>query len=296
MKTTKGFTLIELLVVIAIIAILLAVLVPALNVAKEMATGAVCLADIGALAKGWYLYQEENNANIVGGSTYSVTKFRWVERPLLPTSPTTLAENQDPVTWEATGANMNMAARERGIMAGKLWPYIQSVKLYHCPGDKQFKRGTAPYLQRYRSYAVPGPMNSEDMGVRTISNLPGAVTTKVLKGVTKFTEIASPGDKYVFVEEAAGQDYNLGGWVLCLNGNGQSWWDPLAPFHNKRSTLAFADGHAEKHNWIDDRTVDVCKNWENIFNNRNGRTSSELTQLNNKDLDYMVPRYFPKRD
>ncbi len=46
MKRTKGFTLIELLVVIAIIAILMAILMPALHRAREQGKRAVCLGNL----------------------------------------------------------------------------------------------------------------------------------------------------------------------------------------------------------------------------------------------------------
>lgn len=61
MKKQKAFTLIELLVVIAIIALLLAILMPALGKVKEKAKAVACSAQLKQFGFAWYMYAQENN-------------------------------------------------------------------------------------------------------------------------------------------------------------------------------------------------------------------------------------------
>src|SRR4030043_881545 len=70
MTERKGFTLIELLVVVAIIAILMAILMPTLNRAREQGRRAVCLNHIKTLALAWSMYADENDDRIVNGEAY----------------------------------------------------------------------------------------------------------------------------------------------------------------------------------------------------------------------------------
>jgi hypothetical protein len=70
-----------------------------------------------------------------------------------------------------------------------------------------------------------------------------------------FDEIRSPANKYVFVEETDNRTWNVGSWIMPPTGD--RWIDPLAGWHNDRNTLGFADSHAEKHRWQDERTIEM---------------------------------------
>jgi len=65
----KAFTLIELLVVIAIIAILMAILMPALRVAREQGRSISCRSNVRTLTLAWLMYKDANDGKLVGGDT-----------------------------------------------------------------------------------------------------------------------------------------------------------------------------------------------------------------------------------
>ena len=256
----KAFTLIELLVVIAIIALLLAILIPALNAVKETATSAVCLAHLTGLTKAWYLYADDNNDIVVGGGTGS------------PSDP---SNDWAPYGLEADAINLD--GKEQAIMTGALFPYSESTGVYHCPSDRRYLKpslGNNKPLGGYRSYSIVG-------GLRGVGKSGGW-------GIIphqKISTIKSPGDKYVFVSEADGRGSNMGSWVLYIKSSPTDtggWVDPLTIWHNGRSTLGYADGHAEKHIWRDKSTFEMSED-ETFY--------KIVPPTEGDDLKYMVEHY-----
>lgn len=279
----KGFTLIELLVVVAIIALLLAILIPGLQAAKEYASAAVCLSNQKGLISAWLLYSEENDGELVYGSVGETNprydsvaegQYHWVKEP---TDPQTGLQAFTPV------------ARQQGIRNGKLYPYTQTTDLYHCPADKTASKYQEPFAA-FRSYSISALMRSEDTGNRVISI--GGIN-KTLRLATKMSDLVAPGDKFVFIEEGVEykensnqdpQQFNKGGFIMW--NSTETWWDWPAYFHNDSSTLAFADGHAERHRWEDPRTVNLM---------RDGPNRQTRYQPANEDHLWLMRAYIPGR-
>jgi prepilin-type N-terminal cleavage/methylation domain-containing protein len=242
-----GFTLIELLVVIAIIAILAAMLLPALMKAKQKATLASCLNNQKQLALTWQMYAGDNNDYIVGFGTKVVTDWR-----IDPGS----ANFVIPIVPGGMG---NSSAAEyfdnAGFKQGAFYRYTQNGNIIHCPGDSRSKG--APWS--YCSYSGAGGLN-------------GAVS----KGYCLFktTEVKHPADRMLFVEEndprtvtCAGFTFGEnegpwemihGGWTPTDNpqpGQNVPFWDSPACFHIVNSSFSFVDGHAMGRRWINQDTI-----------------------------------------
>ncbi len=287
----KAFTLIELLVVIAIVAILLSVLIPALNFAKVQAGAAVCLANLNGLTKCYVLYAEDNDTNIAGSATYEWNGWQNQGYPAWAPTGTHRVKNFVGVPHnETTKADdyTNVKAEHNGIQNGGLFPYATSIKIYHCPSDKRYLKNATRNSARwggYRTYSIGGPLNGYAVGS-------GWATGEYYACVYKLPEISTPGSKIVFVEETEGSGYNENTWNIFLLGSAfPNYWpgDPLSCVHNMRSTLGFADGHAEKRQWVD-KTVIKC-----FVEQR--KNDSSLTFLANEgeDLAWFVRHYIPRQ-
>ncbi|UCG58254.1 MAG: type II secretion system protein [Phycisphaerales bacterium] len=257
----RGFTLIELLVVIAIIAVLMAILMPSLRLARDQGRFINCVNNLRSLSLAWFMYQDDNDNKLVDGHVPRSASFKdksqfpdafWVEPP------------QDEATTYMGDSNPTVEHEWWGIKRGALYRYVKEIDVYRCPSDQR-KRN--PLQATWRSYAIAGGMNGEE-------KYPGW-TGRAIKW---YSEIRNPATKYVFVEESDNRGWNMGSWVLDPVGG--RWIDPLAIWHNKRSCLGFADGHAEKHRWLDERTIEMSEN-QSFNENHPGSL----------DLRYMLNHY-----
>ena len=162
MHIRRAFTLIELLVVIAIIAVLMAILMPALNRAREQGKRAACLNNLRQLTLGWVLYADDNDDKIVSARTQN--RNAWVN-------------------WKGFGASEE--ERMDGIRVGGLYRYCPDVKLYKCPTGVRGEVVT---------YAVTDAMNGFDFAREGIT-LPKGMWIRLR------TEIRHPSRRMVFVDE-----------------------------------------------------------------------------------------------
>ncbi len=243
---TRAFTLIELLVVIAIIALLMGIILPALNSVKRKAATTVCLSNTKNLSLGWYMYMGDNDDRIMSsednGTESNGNYVGWCARPR-----------------DAGGAQMSNTQTSppvtdddeiRGIKLGVLYPYVQDAGAYHCPADNIRKsiydRGTV-----FVSYGVPmclyGRLNPSSADYN--------------KQIKIFGEITRPATRYVFVESAETRNWNSSHHFVMAapeytNLDVWGWWGPMAINHGDSSVLGFCDGHSEVRKWRDSFTME----------------------------------------
>lgn len=227
--TRRGLTLIELVLVTAIVSALVAISLPALVRVRNQAQGAVCVQNMRTLSLAWLLYKDDNGDQLVGG-TAGESASDWVQTPV--------------------GANANTVSAEReGIRRGALFRYAgNALEAYRCPADQ---RKLNPGKVAYRSYSIAGGANGE--------RWEDAYTP-----VERYSQILMPALKYIFVEEADPRGINTGSWVL--NPKARKWVDPLAIWHSRaRSSLGYADGHAETRPWVDGSTIEMSRRQEFFY-------------------------------
>jgi len=216
---SRAFTLIELLVVIATIAILMAILMPALNRAKDQAQRVHCISNIKTLTLGWLMYKDENDDKLVGGHT---NPGHWVDRP----------PNYE-ASWDV---------KKDAIRRGLLFKYVgEEVGVYRCPADRRRESSSIPVA--FRSFSIAGGANGEDWGS--------------YNKCTRYSELRTPATQYIFVEEMDTRGCNIGSWQM--NPRDKSWTDPLAMWHNRKSSMSYADGHGEMHQWESKSFIDWCE-------------------------------------
>jgi prepilin-type N-terminal cleavage/methylation domain-containing protein/prepilin-type processing-associated H-X9-DG protein len=250
----RGFTLVELLVVIAVIALLMAILLPALSKAREQGKRTVCLTHIKQLQLAWNMYCDANNEKVpVGDVWYSWTfstgpfpnkggppQLAWHEwpHPYPHTLPPTFATNNSaayPIGCVKAGT-CPKDKWEHAIAEGTMWKYVRDYRIYQCPvGDKG----------EYVTYAMSHSMNTW-VNTQTQSAGPGSYSRTIILR----NQIRRTFDRFVFLDAGVAKQ---GAFFLNYDGSGAApagaFGDHRPKRHGNGTTFSFIDGHAEYRKW-----------------------------------------------
>jgi prepilin-type N-terminal cleavage/methylation domain-containing protein/prepilin-type processing-associated H-X9-DG protein len=239
MKTERrsGFTLIELLVVIAIIAILAAMILPALTKAKAKTQGVYCLNNQKQLVLAWIMYTDENQDNLVPNHDGGTTSYElsWVPG------------------WLDFSVNNPANTNLNYLRQSKIAPYTKSVGIYKCPADVSPCMEYGQLMPRVRSVSmngfIEGGAYKGEHGAGDSHWYPG------YWAYDKVSDIKNPPSSklWVFVDEHPNSIND--GWMITGVQDPNNWIDLPASYHNGACGFGFADGHAEIKKWLEASTI-----------------------------------------
>jgi prepilin-type N-terminal cleavage/methylation domain-containing protein/prepilin-type processing-associated H-X9-DG protein len=268
-RRRKGFTLIELLVVIAIIAILAALLLPALTRAKVKSQGIYCMNNHRQLALAWRLYSDDNQERIPyasGTDVNNTTEGTWI-KGYLNNNPGN-AYNWDP---------------ELSIKVSPLWKYCgNSLAIWKCPADRSTVTVNNNPLPRVRSMSMNwylGGFGGQSGGIAGVSSW------KLYFKTSEFSPI--PVTKLFVLLDMREDSIDVGNFLTKMDGYSETapsevsygFFDLPGIYHAGACGFSFADGHSEIKKWVDPRTKPPI--------NYNGQVNDQFSSPRNKDVAWL---------
>jgi prepilin-type N-terminal cleavage/methylation domain-containing protein/prepilin-type processing-associated H-X9-DG protein len=276
MRRPAGFTLIELLVVIAIIAILAALLLPALARSKLKAQGIACMNNHRQLALAWHMYNDDN-ADVLLFASGTVASYQ-------------------PGVWMGGNLDFDPANTSNwdpsvDIYRSPMWPYCaNNAAIFKCPADLSFVVVNGVRLPRVRTMVM-------NLYLGGFGGTAGYIFDPTQWCIyMKVGDLNQPGpDKiFVFLDERS-DAINWGNFYTDMSGaptlasagdpSAYSLADMPGTFHGNACGFSFADGHSELKKWLDPRTCPPLV-FEGLIFSGYGETPCPGSQ----DVGWLQPR------
>jgi prepilin-type N-terminal cleavage/methylation domain-containing protein len=266
----RGFTLVELLVIISIIAVLAALLLPALGKAKALGQRTACLSNLRQIGLSWALYYNDNEDRLVESYPY----------------PDNLASGQ---TWNQSAwvwGNMKNAAQatDTSLLAhGQLYQYSHSAAIYHCPADAGviIAGKTVPSVRSYSMNAFMGDRSRFSYPLNQV--IPNNTNTVgYVPFYAKDADLKSPSKLWVVIEEDS-STISDGFFKFDPTGLTDTKHKPAssAQQHNFSYSLSFADCHAEIWRINDPNTLAISSGNNSLLNLGSPKDNKDFKKLGN---------------
>ncbi len=266
-RSSGGFTLIELLVVIAIIAILAAMLLPALSKAKQRAQAISCMNNLKQLTLGWIMFSGDNDGIFPPNCEAGEQPLTWPDVRYQPGG-----QYQQ---WCPGSMAVYSAYATNYIQDGLIFPYVKTINVYKCPADYSTINFGPIHIPRLRSVS----MNC------WLSPYPAKDATSIFGGsqsriFNKESSLSQPGPSMTFVFIDESEKSIDDGYFAGSPGLPNYWINVSATRHGNAGGLSFADGHSEIKSWKD----------KNVLNPPTSGGSSFASDSNSGDNAWLEQR------